>query len=88
MSPARASRIQMIRRRAVGGAVALFVAVWGVIGIQLASGHDPALSGESTTTGSTTGTTSTSASTTRKQTDLTTSDQPSQAVSPVTTSQS
>jgi hypothetical protein len=87
MSPARANRIHLIRRRAAGGAVALFVAVWGVIGVQLASGHDPALSSSSGS--STTGSTSTTDSeSTTDQSQLTTSDQPSQAVSPVTTSQS
>jgi hypothetical protein len=84
MSPARVNRIRLIRKRVIGGAVALFVAVWGVIGIQLASGNDPALSKTSSTNPSTT---SSSASTTQ-QPQLTTSDQPPQAVSPVTTSQS
>jgi hypothetical protein len=88
MSPARTNRIHLIRRRAIGGAVAVFVAAWGVIGVQLASGHDPALSSSgSSTTGSTSTTTSTSPSTS-DQSQLTTSDQPSQDVSPVTTSQS
>ena len=35
----------------VASATALFIALFGVIGIQLASGHDPALSSESSTTG-------------------------------------
>jgi hypothetical protein len=69
MSPARASRIKLIRTRVAAAAVAVFIAVWGVIGVRLASGDDPALT-QSATTG------------------VTTADQPSQAVSPVTTSQS
>jgi hypothetical protein len=85
MSPARANRIRLIRRRATAGAVAVFAAVWGVIGIQLASGHDPALS---STSGSTTSTSTTTSSSTTDQAELSTSSQPSQAVSPVTTSQS
>jgi hypothetical protein len=84
MSPARAQRIHLIRRRAVAGAVAVFIAAWGVIGVQLASGNDPALT---TPTGTSTTTTSTTSSD-QQQTQLTTSDQPSQAVAPVTTSQS
>lgn len=83
MSPARANRIHLIRRRVVGGVVALSVAAGGVIGVQLASGNDPA---QSSSGSSTTGTTTNSGSTADPQ--LTTSGQSSHAVSPVTTSQS
>lgn len=83
MSPARVQRIHHIRSRVVAAAVGLFVAVFGVIGVRLASGHDPALSKPSATKTSTTSTTNSASST-----QLTTSEQPSQAVSPVTTSQS
>jgi hypothetical protein len=90
MSPARANRVHLIRRRAVGAAVAVFVAIWGVIGVQLASGNDPALSSGSSTTGTTSTTTSSTSASTTSTADqqVTTSDQSSQAVSPVTTSQS
>ncbi|MGA2926123.1 MAG: hypothetical protein ABSG43_09030 [Solirubrobacteraceae bacterium] len=46
---ARASRVRMIRRRVIAGAVALFVATWLMIAVALASGHDPALSAKTTT---------------------------------------
>lgn len=85
MSPQRIQRTRLIRGRIAAAATALFVALFGVIGVRLAAGHDPALS--STTTGSATGTTSTTTSST-DQTQVTTSDQPAQTVSPVTTSQS
>lgn len=39
----RRRRAQLIRARVVAGAAALFVAVFGGITAQLASGHDPAL---------------------------------------------
>ena len=84
MSPARVERIRRIRTGVVASATALFIALFGVIGVRLASGHDPALSKSSSTTSST-NTTSTSSD---DDSQLTTSAQPSQAVSPVTTSQS
>jgi hypothetical protein len=93
MSPARVHRIHRIRSRVIAAATALFVAVFGLIGVRLASGHDPALSTsaskKSTTSTSTSSTTSTSARTTSaNDAQVTTSQQPSQAVAPVTTSQS
>jgi hypothetical protein len=89
MSPARANRIRLIRTRATAGAVAVFIAVWGVIGVQLASGNDPALSKASDSNTSTTATTSTgSDSTTETQSQVESSGQSSTSVSPVTTSQS
>src|SRR5207253_5550764 len=39
----RRRHIQMIRKRAIVGSVAVFAAAWGAIGFQLVSGHDPAL---------------------------------------------
>jgi hypothetical protein len=44
MNQERMTRKRLIRRRVVGAAVALFMAVWLVIAVTLASGHDPALS--------------------------------------------
>jgi uncharacterized membrane protein YgcG len=46
---ARARRIRMIRRRVIAGALALFVATWVFITLQLVTGHDPALAKSSTT---------------------------------------
>jgi cytoskeletal protein RodZ len=43
MRAARLRRASMIRRRIVGGSVALFVAAWLLIAVVLVSGHDPAL---------------------------------------------
>ena len=40
----RRRRVQLIRKRIVAGAMALFVAVFGGITAQLAAGNDPALS--------------------------------------------
>lgn len=40
---ARQQRIRRIRMRAVGFTVALFIAAWATIFVQLSSGHDPAL---------------------------------------------
>ena len=45
---AREQRIRDLRTRVVALAVALFVAVWSGLYIQLVSGHDPALAGEAT----------------------------------------
>jgi hypothetical protein len=42
MTP-RQRRVAMIRNRVVGSALALFVALFMVITVRLASGHDPAL---------------------------------------------
>jgi negative regulator of sigma E activity len=40
----RRQHTRTIRKRAIVGSVAAFVAAWAAIGVQLASGHDPALS--------------------------------------------
>lgn len=45
---ARASHIRTIRRRVIAGALALFVATWVFITLQLVTGHDPALAKSST----------------------------------------
>lgn len=45
---AREQRIRDLRARVVGVAVALFVAVWAGLYIQLVSGDDPALADEGT----------------------------------------
>jgi hypothetical protein len=39
----RRRHIQIIRKRAIAGSVAVFAAAWAAIGFQLVSGHDPAL---------------------------------------------
>jgi cytoskeletal protein RodZ len=46
----RLARARTIRRRIIGGAVALFVATWLLITIVLVSGHDPALAKHSSAT--------------------------------------
>jgi hypothetical protein len=78
----RNRRVKTIRARFAAGAVVLFVALFGGISVQLASGHDPALAAKSTK--STTGAASTI--TTSSVTDQ--EDQSAKALSPVTTSQS
>lgn len=45
---ARRARVRAIRRRVVGGATVLFVALWMLIAVTLISGHDPALAKRST----------------------------------------
>lgn len=40
---ARHARVRMIRRRAIAGVVALFLATWLLITVMLVTGHDPAL---------------------------------------------
>jgi cytoskeletal protein RodZ len=47
MRDARLARARMIRRRIIGGSVALFVAAWLLITVVLVSGHDPALAKQS-----------------------------------------
>ena len=46
---ARARHIRTIRRRVIAGALALFVATWVFITLQLVTGHDPALAKSSGT---------------------------------------
>jgi hypothetical protein len=45
---ARSRRIGVIRKRVAAGAVALFIAVWVLITVRLATGHDPALAAAAT----------------------------------------
>lgn len=45
---ARRARIVRIRKRALASAAGTFVLAWGVIFMQLVSGHDPALAKHST----------------------------------------
>lgn len=83
----RRARIRKIRGRVVGYSVALFVAVWAVIAVVLATGHDPALS--RTTATSAAVTTTTPATTTSGSSDDGSSNAvTSGSVSPVTSSQS
>jgi hypothetical protein len=74
----RRRRAQLIRGRVVAGAVALFVAVFGGITAQLASGHDPALAKSKSPT----------ASTSAKSTTTTTRSKQATSLAPVTTRQS
>lgn len=43
LKAARAVRLRRIRARVIAGSVALFLIVWGVIGVTLITGNDPAL---------------------------------------------
>jgi hypothetical protein len=61
----------------IAASVALFIALFGGITIQLASGHDPALSS-----------TSSKAGVTEQSTPATSTSAPASSVAPVTTSQS
>jgi hypothetical protein len=83
----RHRRVKTIRARITAAAVALFIALFGGIAVQLASGHDPALAAKSTKSTSNAAATATSAAVTdggRSSDDS----QPSNALTPVTTSQS
>ena len=100
MRDARLARARMIRRRIIGGAVALFVAAWLLITIVLVSGHDPALAKQSSastvassspSTSSSSGSSSGSSSTSTGSSSSTSSssgNSGSGTVSSVTTSQS
>ena len=74
----RRRRVQLIRKRIVGGAMALFVAVFGGITAQLAAGNDPALSSKATATSTARSSTATATTQQKQATTLT----------PVTTKQS
>ena len=54
---ARRRRVALIRKRAVAGAACTFALAWGVIFVQLVSGHDPALAHTKATTSAASGTT-------------------------------
>jgi cytoskeletal protein RodZ len=60
----RRRRVTMIRRRVLITALVLFVAIWGVIFLQLISGHDPALSKKAATAGTSSASGATSVSAT------------------------
>jgi hypothetical protein len=81
----RRARVKMIRTRLAVGSAALFVAAFGGITAQLASGHDPALSSSNSSASKTTASSlsrATSAATPAATTQAAT------PLSPVTTSQS
>jgi hypothetical protein len=87
----RLARARTIRRRIIGGALALFVASWLLITIVLVSGHDPALAKRSsaTTVASTpSNTATTSSSGSSSGTTTSGSSTSGSATSSVTTSQS
>lgn len=100
---ARRQRVTRLRKQVTALAVALFIALWGVIFYQLVSGHDPVLSAKASTTSLTASasnstsspiTTSSSGSTTSSQTTSASSAPASSAsassssATPLTTSQS
>jgi hypothetical protein len=85
MSPLR-QRVHDLRRRLVAASVALFIALFGGIAIQLASGHDPALRSDKAATAP--AGTSTSTSTSTSTTAATGASSGQTTVAPVTTSQS
>jgi hypothetical protein len=78
MSPAR-QRVHNLRRRVIAASVALFIALFSGITIQLASGHDPALKAQSTSAVTQPASSATTSSTTQRA---------NQPLAPVTTSQS
>jgi cytoskeletal protein RodZ len=47
---ARRRRVTRLRKQVTALAIALFIALWGVIFYQLVSGHDPVLSAKASTT--------------------------------------
>jgi len=75
MSPLR-QRVHNQRRRLIAASVALFIALFGGISVQLASGHDPGLA------------TKTSSSADRTSTTRQTQSDETSSMTPVTTSQS
>lgn len=97
---ARRRRVRVIRKRALAVAASTFALVWGVIFVQLVSGHDPALGHSSSgTAASTTGSSGSSSSTSSPSSSGSTSSSGSNssagtgssssgATSPITTSQS
>jgi hypothetical protein len=90
MSPLR-QRVHLLRRRLTAASAALFILLFGGITVQLASGHDPALSSTSTKAGVTQQSTpaTSSAGTTSGTTSSSAQQQPSPStLAPVTTSQS
>jgi cytoskeletal protein RodZ len=94
----RRRHIQIIRKRAIVGSVAVFAAAWVAIGFQLVSGHDPALSKSSqaavvasTSSGGTktsSDKSSSSKQSSAKSSSASSSTSASQQLAPVTTQQS
>jgi hypothetical protein len=88
----RRRHIQIIRKRAIVGSVAVFAAAWAAIGFQLVTGHDPALAKNTQAAAAA----STSAGGTKSSTDMSTgststgssSTSAPQQLAPVTTQQS
>jgi hypothetical protein len=78
---ARRARVHRIRVRATAGAVALFVAAFGGLYVQLSSGNDPALAKQATSTPAATSSTAASGTATTSKASV-------PAPSAVTTSQS
>jgi len=90
---ARRGRVNAARRRVAIGAVGLFVTLWGAIGVEMASGHDPALAGRSSRATVTTTTESSTAAGAggrggQEEGASTEEATPSESTSPLTTSQS
>jgi hypothetical protein len=86
---ARREQIHRARRRAIGGATAIFAATTGGILFQLASGHDPALARSSSSAKQVSSSTSAVATGTPSSSSAASSDgSSSQPLTPVTTSQS
>jgi hypothetical protein len=83
----RHRRVKTIRARITAAAAALFIALFGGIAVQLASGHDPALAAKGTKSTSSAAATATSAAVT-DDSQSSADGKSSNALTPVTTSQS
>jgi hypothetical protein len=68
----RAARTHALRLRATALAITLFIAAWVVIGVQMASGHDPRLSKSSTAVAATVSTPTTTSGNSTTSTGTTT----------------
>jgi hypothetical protein len=92
----RREHIRTIRKRVIAGSALAFITAWAAIGVQLASGHDPALSkraqpaaaSSSSTKSSTTDSTSSDATTTDPTQTTSPSASSPQQLAPLTTQQS
>lgn len=85
---ARIARVRMIRRRAIAGALALFVATWMLITLLLVTGHDPALARQRTASVQSASTSTTTPSTTTPATSSTTTTATATATTPASSSSS
>jgi hypothetical protein len=81
---ARRARVRQIRRTVTAAAVAVFIALFATIYIQMAAGKDPALGASTTTTAQVSETSTPSATSTPSSS----SSSDNSSSSPVTTSQS